>query len=153
MRFMLLLAAAAALSTGAFAQSSDAEHAAHHPSGAAAQPATPKTAAASARKPAAKSTTPTPSQMNVQMKAMEQMHEKMLAAKTPEERQALMADNMKAMRDGMAMMDQMKTGKPGTGMDGMHSDHHEMMSRRMDMMEIMMQMMMDREAASASAAK
>jgi hypothetical protein len=91
--------------------------------------------------------------MNMQMKAMEEMHEKMQAAKTPEERQALMADHMKAMSDGMAMMDQMKAGKPGTGMDGMHSDHHETMSRRMDMMEIMMQMMMDREAALAPAAK
>jgi hypothetical protein len=153
MRFVLLFAVAAALSTGAFAQSSDAEHAAHHPSSTTAQPESPK-----ARKPAAKSTTPTPSQMNVQMKAMEEMHAKILAAKTPEERQALMADHMKVMRDGMAMMGQMREGKPGSSMGSMGMEamgamhgHHEMMSKRMDMMEHMMQMMMDRESARAPA--
>ena len=42
------------------------------------------------------------------MKIMPQtMHEKFLAAKTPEERQALMAEHMKLMQDGMAMMKQM----------------------------------------------
>ncbi|SCK20399.1 hypothetical protein VAR608DRAFT_1513 [Variovorax sp. HW608] len=150
MRSVFLFVVAAALSTGAFAQSSDAEHATHHPSA----------ATAKARKPAAKSTAPTPSQMNMQMKAMEEMHAKILAAKTPEERQALMADHMKVMNDGMAMMDQMRKGTPGPGMGGMgmegmgamHGDH-EMMSRRMDMMEHMMQMMMDRESAPAPATK
>jgi hypothetical protein len=39
---------------------------------------------------------------------MQEMHEKMMAARTPAERQALMADHMKAMQDGMAMMGQMK---------------------------------------------
>ncbi|SCK43463.1 hypothetical protein VAR608DRAFT_4197 [Variovorax sp. HW608] len=155
MRPILLLAAAAVFSTGAIAQSSDAEHATHHPSSAAAKPASPK-----AQKPAAKSTAPTPSQMNMQMKAMEEMHAKMLAAKTPEERQALMADHMKIMHDGMAMMGQMRMGKPGSGMGGMsmegmgamHGDH-DMMSRRMDMMEHMMQMMIDRESIPAPATK
>jgi hypothetical protein len=155
MRSILLLVAVAAFSTAAIAQSSDTDLTARPPSGAAAQPATPK-----ARKPAAKSTTPTPSQWNIQMKAMEEMHAKMLAAKTPEERQALMADHMKVMRDGMAMMGQMRSGKPGTGMGGMgmegmgamHGDH-EMMPVRMDMMEHMMQMMMDRESARAPATK
>ena len=46
------------------------------------------------------------------MKAMQEMHAKMMAAKTPEERNALMADHMKAMRGGMAMME---------GMSGMGS--------------------------------
>ncbi len=39
-----------------------------------------------------------------QMKAMQQMHDKMLAAKTPEERNALIAEQMKLMQDGMNMM-------------------------------------------------
>jgi hypothetical protein len=150
MRFIVLIAACAVLSTAAFAQSSEADHTTHHPSA----------ATTKARKPAAKPATPTPSQMNMQMKAMEEMHAKMLAAKTPEERQALMADHMKVMRDGMAMMGQMRTGKPGSGMGGMgmegmgamHGDH-EMMSSRMDMMEHMMQMMVDRESAPAPAPK
>ena len=81
------------------------------------------------------------SMMDDQMMRMQEMHEKMMAAKTPAERAALMKDHMKAMRDGMAMMDNMKDmpGKDGMGMS------HEMMEKRMDMMEMMMKMMMDRE--------
>jgi hypothetical protein len=43
----------------------------------------------------------------------------------------------------------------GMGMENMGAMHgnHEMMSRRMDMMEHMMQMMMDRESVSAPASK
>ena len=41
------------------------------------------------------------------------MHQKMMNAKTPAERQALMADHMKAMQGGMAMMKEMH------GMGGM----------------------------------
>ena len=36
-----------------------------------------------------------------QMKTMQDMHHKMMAAKPPEDRQALMADHMKAMHGGM----------------------------------------------------
>ena len=79
------------------------------------------------------------------MKSMQEMHAKMMAAKTAEERHALMADHMKAMQDGMAMMGRMKGDK-----GGMTS---EAMTRRMDMMEMMIQMMMDREADRAPAAK
>ena len=88
--------------------------------------------------------------MDMQMKSMREMHEKMMAAKTPEERQALMADHMKAMHDGMAMMGQMKApGDKGGGMP----IHGDMMAKRMDMMEMMMQMMLDREAARAPSGK
>ena len=92
-----------------------------------------------------------------QMKAMHDMHQKMQAAKTPAERAALMKDHMKAMQDGMAMMGQMggmpmrdsgKSSMPGTA--HMQKD---MMQRRMDMMEMMMQMMMDREAARPPAVR
>ena len=137
MRSVFVLAFAAALSTGALAQS-DKEHAAHHPEGASAPAAkaTPKAAA--------------PAQMDMQMKSMQEMHEKMMAAKTPEERQALMTEHMKSMQGGMAMMGQMKTpdakssGKPMSP---------EMMGKRMDMMEMMMQMMMDRDGMKPPAAK
>lgn len=78
-----------------------------------------------------------------QMNKMRDMHQKMTAAKTPEARQALMAEHMKVMRDGMSMMGQMKGGH---GKSGMPMDS-QMMGQRMDMMETMMQMMMDREAA------
>jgi hypothetical protein len=84
------------------------------------------------------------------MKAMQEMHEKMMAAKTPEERQALMAEHMKVMRDGMGMMGQMKA-PDGKGANSPASP--EMMGKRMDMMEMMMQMMMDREATRSPAGK
>ena len=79
------------------------------------------------------------------MKSMQEMHARMMAAKTAEERQALMADHMKVMQDGMAMMGQMNGRKGGTS--------PESMSKRLDMMEMMMQMMVDRDAAHAPAAK
>ena len=73
------------------------------------------------------------------MAQMQAMHEKMMAAKTPAERQALMADHMKTMQQGMSMMQQM-TSQPSKG--AMSS---KMMQMRMDMMTMMMQMMMDRQ--------
>ena len=47
------------------------------------------------------------SMMDAQMKAMREMHDKMMRARTPEERNALMAEQMKLMQDGMAMMQSM----------------------------------------------
>lgn len=83
----------------------------------------------------------------------------MMNAKTPEERNALMAGHMKAMQDGMGMMKGIsgKGGKGpmgGTGGMGAMTDpkgmpadmakHPQMMERHMDMM----QMMMDRLPSS-----
>ena len=87
--------------------------------------------------------------MDMQTKKMQAMHEKMMAAKTPEERNAMMADHMKSMQDGMKMMEGMaKPGMAGMqGMGGMSADmsaHHAMMEKRMTMMQTMMKMMMDR---------
>ena len=48
---------------------------------------------------------------------MKDMQQKMMTAKTPAERQALMADHMKVMQDGMAMMKEMHGGMQG--MQGM----------------------------------
>lgn len=141
-----LCIAAAALT--ASAQTAD-EHKGHHPE-----------AAAPAAAPVQK---PTPEAMgggkmgamDQHMKAMQAMHDKMAAAKTPEERQALMAEHMKLMQDGMSMMKQMGGMSSMTGMSsdktkkaGMPS-RQQMMEKRMDMMESMMQMMMDRMPAPA----
>lgn len=83
--------------------------------------------------------------MDEHMKAMQAMHEKMAAAGTPEARQALMAEHMKLMRDGMGMMKTMGGGmQAGKGMSGSMAERQQMMEKRMDMMESMMQMMMDR---------
>jgi hypothetical protein len=70
-----------------------------------------------------------------------------MAAKSTEERQTLMAEHMKAMQDGMAMMGPMKSREAGRPMTP------EMMGKRMDRMEMMMPMMMDREAARTPAPK
>ena len=91
--------------------------------------------------------------MDTQTKAMQAMHEKMMAAKTPEERNSLMAEHMKSMQDGMKMMEGMaKPGMAGMkGMSGMSAEmsaHHAMMEKRMMMMQTMMKMMMDRMPAA-----
>jgi hypothetical protein len=92
--------------------------------------------------------------MDSKMKAMDEMHKKMMAAKTPEEKKALMAEHLKTMQEGMKM-----TGMMGGGMTNMQGkkpmsdamgQHHQMMEKRMAMMESMMQMMMDRMSAPAA---
>lgn len=112
------------------------EHASHHPAGAASAPAT---AAAP---------------MQDRMRAMQEMHDKMMNAKTPEERQALMADHMKAMQDGVQMMEGMGGAMGGMDAKGMPADmaqRQRMMEGRMDMMQMMMSMMMQRMPASGAA--
>ena len=111
------------------------QHKAHHP-------------AASASAAAAKSmpgkTTPEMARMANHMKAMQEMHDKMLAAKTPEERSALMVDHTKTMQEGMSMMKGMGgmagPKSPPTNM----AQRQAMMEQRMDMMQTMMEMMADR---------
>lgn len=103
---------------------------------------------------------------DLQMTAMMDIHTRLMNAKTPEERNALMAEQMKVMQDGMAMMTNMSKdakgmmsgmmsgmmmgnqGKDGnammSGIQGGMMQHHQMMDKRIDMMQMMMQMMMDR---------
>ena len=85
-----------------------------------------------------------------QMKAMQTMHDRMLAAKTPEERNALMAEQMKLMQSGMGMMGRMGPGAMA-GKPGDMAARQGRMEQRMDMMQSMMQMMMDRTAAAPAA--
>lgn len=125
MRSSIPLLAVLALSACAVAPPQP-NHAAHHPPAADAGP------------------------MDTRMKSMKEMHEKMMAASTPAERQALMAEHMKAMQDTMAMMGHMK--KPSGQVHAMPMGP-EMMGKRMDMMEMMMQMMLDREAIKPPAVK
>lgn len=108
----------------------EAEHAAHHPE----QQATVTRA-------------------DQQMQMMQDMHQKMAAAKTPQERQALMAEHMKAMQGGMAMMCEMgqMSGNPGPRrampMAAAGSGQAEMMQRCTAMRDMTMRMMMERETA------
>ncbi len=121
--------------TGAQAWAATAPQDPHHPAGIVSAP--------TAKKAMAGKSDAAMVQMDEQMKSMQVMHDKMMAAKTPEERNALMSDQMKAMQDGMAMMNSV----PSVGAAGMKGDmtvRHQMMEKRMDMMQSMMQMMMDR---------
>jgi len=130
------------------------DHSAHHPPG----------SAPAASAPAPRSG-PSPAAIDRQMKAMQDMHHRMQAARSPAERAALMDDHMKLMQSGMAMMGQMRgmgmmappaagtgpapaaSAMPGMGgMAGMMGMHQQM-ERRLALMEQMMQMMVDREAA------
>lgn len=104
--------------------------------------------------------------MEPRMKAMQDMHQKMMDAKTPAERQAMMAEHMKSMQDGMAMMKEMHGGMQGMGcmtsMTGMTSmgdgkamqsemaQREQMMVDRHAMMQTMMDMMAQRMPASPS---
>ena len=88
--------------------------------------------------------------MDAQMKSMQAMHQKMMAAKTPEEHNAMMAAHMKSMKDGMTMMKGMSGMSGMSSMPGMTADmaaRHQMMEKRMEMMQSMMEMMMDRMPA------
>lgn len=124
------------------------EHSAHHPAASApvAKPQTQPTGPSTVSKDKM-------AQMDDQMKMMADMHQKMMDAKTPEERSAMMGEQMKMMQDGMAMMNMMG----GTGMGGMPNgksmpgdmtERQQMLEKRMDMMQMMMQMMMDRVSPS-----
>lgn len=137
MKLALAVLGSSLLLAGCATGSKPDDHAAHHPSGAAA--ATPAT--------------PTPGQMDSMMKSMQETHDKMMATKTPEERVKLMNEHTKLMQDGMAMMGQMRSGKGGMGMDGGMPMRPDMMGKRMDMMEMMMKMMVDREAMKPPGAK
>ena len=141
--------------TGSAALAADAtDHSAHHPEGAASALSTtaPKVKAPIANTPAANVAPSTAmGMMNAKMKTMHDMHEKFMAAKSPEERVALMPEHMKSMQEAMSMMGGMGT-KGGMGMMGGMQDKspaematsQQMMEKRMEMMESMMQMMLDR---------
>lgn len=142
MKFIPAVLGASLVLAGCAAGPKAQNHAAHHP---------PQAAAAAEPTP-----DPASGRMDSMMKSMQEMHDKMTAAKTPEERSKLMQDHMKLMHDGMAMMAQMRDGKGGMGMRGMGGGKPmdpEMMRKRMDMMEMMMQMMMDRDGMKPPAAR
>lgn len=126
--------------------------------GVAAWPADPEDHKVHRPEPAASPAKDAMAKMDIQMKSMQEMNEKMMSAKTPKERNALMADHTVAMQLGMSMMsgagkDNMQGGMPAdTGtrqqMVGKHMDMMEttmqMMDKRMGMMETSMQMMTNR---------
>lgn len=108
----------------------EVDHSKHH--SAASQPGDKVQPGATVKKPA-----PLPvSQVEPQMKAMQAMHEKMMQAKTPEEKKSVMQEHMKMMHEGMAMMKAM-------GPAANEKATPEMMQQKMEMMQSMMESMMD----------
>ena len=108
-------------------------HVSHHP--AAVAPAT----AAPAPDPVAGAM----DRMVGHMAAMREMHEKVMAVKTPKERNALLAAETKMMQDAMKMLSE-TTLDAQTGMECDTSARDKAMDERMQMMQVVMQMMMDR---------
>jgi hypothetical protein len=165
----LALALCAAGSTSRAAEPVD-PHKGHHPAPAAVDPQAPVAPAQVAEhKPGATDSHAQHQKVDAQLGRMRAMHDQMAKATTPAERDALMAEHMQVMQDGMKMMHEMSAppmaegavegGMPPGAMAGdgakagMH-DHmgpgmkanHDAMHQRMQMMESMMQMMMDRLA-------
>lgn len=144
----VLLTACAAPGAGGGPAAKAAAHAAHHPASA-------TSGAAPAAGPGAN---PQPGPLG----DMQAMRDRMMNARTPAERQALMDEHMKAMHEGMSATKGMQGmgpmhGKPDMAdkIDmSMHmSQHHQKMEMRMDMMQTMMEMMMQRmPGANAPAA-
>ena len=132
-----LALAISTMGTPSWAADAD-DHQAHHPAGAASAPAS-KAMPGKAR--------PDMARMDSQMKAMHEMHDKMMATKTPAERDALTVEHMKIMQDSMTMKNGMSPGDMG-GMKGEMAARHQAMEARMEMMQATMQMMMDRLPAA-----
>lgn len=83
--------------------------------------------------------------MDERMRAMADVHAKMMSAKSPEERRALMAEHQKAMREGMAAA-HASLGAMGTGPRCMDP---AAMQKHQAMMQMMMQMMTETPDAAA----
>lgn len=93
-----------------------------------------------------------------QLKAMQEMHEKMQSTMTAKERTALLKEHMELMHSSMAMLNKMQSGSSHgdataniketapRGMSGMMGMHRQM-EHRVSMIEQLMQMMIDRESA------
>jgi hypothetical protein len=80
--------------------------------------------------------------MNAQMEAMKAMHKKIAAARTASEREALMPEHMKLMQEGMSMLRGMSPSRSDAS-SGASDTQQQIAEKRLDMMELMMQMLVD----------
>jgi hypothetical protein len=94
--------------------------------------------------------------VDAQIAHLRALHERLSRAKTPEERQALMAEQVKVMQESMAMMRTMHAAMAQGGMKGGMQGgmgqgdmsehmgmHHDMMVQHMELMQELMQTMVD----------
>lgn len=140
LRFRLIVAITTLAAASAVSLAQNNQHVDHHP-GSTASATAPSVGEAKDR------TVPDMAMMDKHMKAMQAMHEKMARAKTPAEREALMAQHMKLMQEGMSMMGGMAPGAIPSDV----TVRQQMLEKRMDMMQSMMQMMIDRMSVSPAA--
>ena len=99
-------------------------------------------------------------QMDEHMKSMQALHDTMASAATPEERQKVNDAQQREMQACMGLMKQMhsdgtmgSTGGEMMAKKGKPADpkaEMQMMQKRMDMMQMMMQTMMDRQGMTGS---
>ncbi len=148
-------AAALSLTCIAAAQTA-ADHTQHHPApaSAAAPAATPPTEQAPTAMPQMQQ------HMREHMVTMQTLHKRFAAAQTPAEREALMADHMKAMQEGMDRRKH-RSGMGGLGSRGGKAragaapmdpaQHQPSMELCMGMMQNMMDMMAQRMPATPPA--
>ncbi len=143
-RLTLLALAFSSFASVSLAQQAS-DHNAHHPADTLTQSEAP---AQTSAKPV--DAAPLLGQMDAHMANMRQLHEKFQNANL-EERRVLMAENRTIMQEGMKLMGVASDRTRGMGMTstgGMTGQgmmqHHELMSKRIDMMQSMMQMMVDR---------
>ena len=136
------------------AAQTDTDHAAHHPDQKATAAGQDAKAPAAGGKAATTQSMPMMAQMDEHMKKMQALHDKMMGAPTPEDRQKAADEARKEMQEGMAMMQPMMQGGGMMGDGGMMAQkgkpadtnaQMQMMGKRMDMMQMMMQMMMDEQ--------
>jgi gamma-glutamylcysteine synthetase len=113
-------------------------------------------------KAAATPSMPMTAQMDEHMKKMQALHDRMMGAATPEERQKAMEESRKEMQDSMVTMKPMMQAGAMRG-DGMRGEgtmgakgrvreaqaQMQMMGKRVDMMQMMMQMMIDQQGMMA----
>ena len=103
-------------------------------------------------------------QMQEKMKAMQGQMDRIRATTDPKERQKLMQEHMQSMQDNMKTMRGMggptmmggqhggmaMGDKKGGMKDGDMMKHHAMMEKRMDMMQMMMEQMMQHDQMMGS---
>jgi hypothetical protein len=90
-------------------------------------------------------------EMDEHMQRMQSLHERMLKASSREERRKLMLEARKEMQAGMSMMGSGMHGSSSTPAKGGMPENPRLdnLERRMDMMQMMMQMMMDEQRMGA----
>ena len=136
MKLALHCVGAALVLAGCATAPGEADHAAHHP---------PAGAPASGA--------PTPGDRAAMMKSMHETHARMRAAATPEERARLMQEHLKLMQQGMATMGRMHDAQGRMGLRGGKPMDPATQGQCIEMMDLMMQTMRDREATLPPASR